>query len=245
MDMMVTFHGSTMLLATELISQVGHQSTLSGCLLSTRRMKVSQIVSSSLYSAGTIAAKLDSATGVVGVAPGVNLFIVRVFRDDGDWAYSSDLIDAAYRCKDGGANVINMSLGQDSSSQAENTAFTDLYTNHNILIVASAGNDRDSGPHYPASYDSVVSVAAIDFNKDVASISQRNDQVEIAAPGVDVLSTVPMGTGRVDSLKVSGDSYIGFRMNGSPTGSASGFLVDCGIGKNDCSDASGKICLIQ
>lgn len=52
----------------------------------------------------TIAA-VDNDEGVVGVAPGVDLFIVRVFGDDGDWAYSSDLMDAADRCIAGGAKV--------------------------------------------------------------------------------------------------------------------------------------------
>jgi serine protease len=211
-----------------------------------RIMKVSQIPCSSPYFTGIITAKANSVNGVVGVAPNIKLLIVRVFGDDGDWAYASNLIDAAYRCKDGGANVISMSLGGGGSSLFETNAYADLFTNHNILIVAAAGNDGNTQLSYPASYDSVVSVAAVDFNKDLASFSQRNNQVDIAAPGVDVLSTVPMGTGTtLGSLDVSGGSNIGIPMAGSPNGIASGTLVDCGIGKSDCTDAKGKICLIQ
>jgi serine protease len=121
------------------------------------------------------------------------------------------------------------------------------------LIVAGAGNDGDGhkehgSSFWPAYYDSVMSVAAVDLNKDVAYFSQRNNQVDIAAPGVNVLSTVPMGTGTsssLDGLDVSGGYYIGIPMTGSPIGIASGTLVDCGIGENDCNDATGKICLIQ
>jgi serine protease len=217
---------------------------------SLRLMIVSQIICSSLYFTGTIAAVSGNGEGVVGVAPGVNLFIVRVYADDVESGIlGSDLVDAANRCRARGANVINISLGGPGSSLFEKNAYADLYTIHNILIVAAAGNfgNNPGGTDpYPASYDSVMSVGAIDSNKVVASFSQRNDQVDIVAPGVDVLSTVPMGTGTaLGSLDVSGDSYIGTPMKGSPIGIVSGTLVDCGIGRIDCIAARGKICLIQ
>jgi hypothetical protein len=145
---------------------------------------------------GTIAA--NSVNGVVGVVPGVNLFIVRVFDDNGAWTYASSLVNAANKCKTGGANVISMSLGHLVFSSTENRAFADLYSS-NILIVAAAGNSGDTEMIYPASYDSVVSVAAVDSDKNVPSFSQRNAQVEIAAPGVSILSTAVMGTGSVQN----------------------------------------------
>jgi serine protease len=162
----------------------------------------------------------------------------------------SDLVAAVNRCKAGGANVINMSISGGGFSQAENATFADLLSIDNILIVAAAGNFGDTpkgtDPDYPAFYASVVSVAAIDSNKVVASFSQRNDQVDIAAPGVVVRSTVPMGRGFAGgTLDVSGDSYFGIPMFGSATGSASGLLTDCGLGVDDCTAASGQICLIR
>ncbi len=139
--------------------------------------------------AGTIAA-VNNHIGVVGVTPGtVNLYIVRVFGDNGGWAYSSDLIDAANRCKSAGANIISMSLGGSSYSATEEAAFNQL-TLEGILSIAAAGNSGNTAFSYPASYSSVMSVAAIDSNKNVASFSQRNSQVDIAAPGVNVQSTV-------------------------------------------------------
>ena len=139
--------------------------------------------------AGTIAA-VNNDFGVVGVTPGtVNLYIVRVFADDGGWAYASTLIDAANRCASAGANIISMSLGGNYPCLPEQQAFDLLYA-QGILSIAAAGDYGNTEFSYPASYPSVMSVAAIDSNKAVDLFSQRNSQVDIAAPGVYVLSTV-------------------------------------------------------
>ncbi|RDV26598.1 peptidase S8 [Alteromonas aestuariivivens] len=139
--------------------------------------------------AGTIAA-YDNFEGMVGVYPGVSIHAVKVFDNRGNWTYSSDLIEGLNQCRDAGANVINMSLGGAGSSLAEQNAFEDVAAD-GILLVASAGNDGTSTLNYPASYDSVMSVAAVNSQERRASFSQFNYQVEIAAPGVNVLSTVP------------------------------------------------------
>jgi subtilisin family serine protease len=90
-----------------------------------------------------------------------------------------------------------------------------------------------------------VSVAAIDSVKALASFSQRNDQVELAAPGVTVQSSVPTGTGSDVAAVVSGTGYEAVGMDGSATGTGSGSLVDCGIGDSPCQGAAGAVCLIQ
>ncbi|MGY3947320.1 peptidase S8 [Aeromonas allosaccharophila] len=149
--------------------------------------------------AGTIAAVGGNDMGVVGVLPAQNvpLHIIKVFGANG-WAYSSNLVGALNACKQGMSNrgftrmVINMSLGGSVPSKTEEQAFNQAY-GQNVLSVAAAGNAGNTSKSYPASYSSVVSVAAIDANKQLASFSQRNDQVELAAPGVAVLSTVPTG----------------------------------------------------
>lgn len=176
--------------------------------------------------AGTIAA-MNNALGVVGVTPGtVQLYIVRVFGNDGAWAYSSTLIDAAYKCRDAGANIISMSLGGSRSNVTERNGFATLYTTNGILSIAAAGNDGTTALSYPASYDSVVSVAAIDSNKAWATFSQYNSQVELAAPGVGVLSTVPY----VDSttLTVAGVTYTAGHIEFSARGTATGALENGG-----------------
>jgi len=140
--------------------------------------------------AGTIAAIGNNNQGVVGVNPSgkLGLHIVKVFNDAGSWAYGSDLIEAISQCKAAGATVISMSLGGSASSTAEQAAFNSAYAS-GILNVAAAGNDGDSSMSYPASYGSVMSVAAVDSAGNVANFSQYNTQVEIAAPGVGVNST--------------------------------------------------------
>lgn len=141
---------------------------------------------------GTIAAAYNGF-GVIGVSPGtVSLYIVKVYGNNCAWTYSSTLVDAAYRCRDAGAHVINMSLGGNHYSSFEDNAFRSLYQS-GILLVAAAGNSGGTEYLYPASYDSVISVAAVDQNNVVANFSQKNNQVELAAPGVFIYSTVKSG----------------------------------------------------
>ncbi|MDP1548268.1 MAG: S8 family serine peptidase [Anaerolineales bacterium] len=193
--------------------------------------------------AGTIAA-MNNALGVVGVTPGtVNIYVVRVFGNDGTWAYSSTLIDAAYKCRDAGANIISMSLGGSRSNNTEKNGFATLYNTNGILSIAAAGNAGTNANSYPASYDSVVSVAAIDANKVVADFSQYNSQVEVAAPGVGVLSTVPYLDST--SLTTDGVTYSAGHIEFSARGSASGALVDGGLCTATNAAWSGKVVLCQ
>ena len=93
----------------------------------------------------------------------VNLYIVRVFDNDGCLAYSSDLIDAANLCASVGANIISMSLGGYYPSVTEYVAFDQLNA-QGILSITAAKNTYSSGSVYPASYPSIISVAAIKSN---------------------------------------------------------------------------------
>lgn len=200
--------------------------------------------------AGTIAA-MNNQVGVIGVLPNgsINLYIVRVFDSSGS-AYLSDILAGMAECVSTGvgADVINMSFGSDESSLAEEKTFLDI-ANQGVVLVAAAGNSGTTAKSYPASYDSVISVAAVDANKNSASFSQQNDQVELAAPGVDVLSTVPTGTVStpviLSQLIVSNSLYDARNMEGSPYAEVEGPLTDCGIGAEPCPDAVGKICLIE
>lgn len=193
--------------------------------------------------AGTIAA-LNNDVGVVGVAPNgnLNLFIVKVFNAAG-WSYSSTLIAALDQCQQAGAQVVNMSLGGSFKSRTEDRAFRSAY-DAGMLSVAAAGNDGNSRRSYPASYDSVISVAAVDAAKQHASFSQYNSQVELAAPGVLVKSSVPMGTAQTANLAVASQGYNAIALAGSLLGNITGGLMDCGLGESLC-DAAGQVCLIE
>jgi len=191
--------------------------------------------------AGTIAAVGDNALGVVGVnSEGINLVIVKVFGANG-WAYSSSLVAAHDVCADNGAHITNMSLGGGGPTSSEQTAFA----NSSMLNIAAAGNDGNTAFSYPASYTSVVSVAAVDNNRQLATFSQRNSEVDIAAPGVGVKSTVPRGFGSEASVSGNGESFQGLAIDGSPNGNAAGTMINCGLGTNNCAAGGGAICLIQ
>jgi subtilisin family serine protease len=146
--------------------------------------------------AGTVAATAGNASGVVGVAPGVKLHVVKVFGDDAlaggncQWTYSSNLVNALNKCVAAGANVVSMSLGGSLKNRTEENAFKSA-NNGGVLSIAAAGNAGNKTTSYPAGYASVVSVAAVDADENVADFSQKNRDVELAAPGVAVLSTVP------------------------------------------------------
>jgi subtilisin family serine protease len=195
--------------------------------------------------AGTIAAINNKGTGVVGVNPNkqLKLHIVKVFGKDG-WAYSSDLASAANKCGAAGANVISMSLGGGRPSKTEQRAFDQLYAK-GVLSVAAAGNDGNRTVSYPAGYDSVMSIGALDENRQWADFSQYNSKVELSAPGVSVLSTVPMGAGTDSAVAVAGTSYASFPMEGSAVKSVTAALADFGIGDTPSTAVAGKVCLIQ
>jgi hypothetical protein len=124
---------------------------------------------------------------VVGVAPEAEIYTVRVFDNRGAF-YGSDIVAAAEACRDAGAKIISMSLGGPSYLGDEKRIFDALY-DQGILAIAAAGNDGDDDYSFPASYTRVMSVAAVNSNRNWASFSQYNDRVDIAAPGVNVRST--------------------------------------------------------
>lgn len=210
--------------------------------------------------AGTIAA-ISNNEGVVGVMPNqnVNLHIVKVFNESG-WGYSSGLVKAIDTCVNNGANVINMSLGGSQSSRTEENALANHY-NNGVLLIAAAGNDGNTAHSYPASYDSVVSVAAVDNQEHHADFSQATNQVEIAAPGEAILSTVTLGEGRLANITLNGQSlfdhgivphnrlvnrggsFVPEPVPGSVTAPLA--VCDTSNGNFNCGDMTGKICLTE
>ncbi|MCB1995112.1 MAG: S8 family serine peptidase, partial [Rhodoferax sp.] len=195
--------------------------------------------------AGTIAAS-NNSLGVLGVVGNGNLHlhIEKVFSGaDCGWAYSSSLVTALNRCvAAAGSNrlVINMSLGGSTSSRTERNAFDNAYAN-GVLPIAAAGNDGNTRTSYPAGYAGVVSVAAVDAAGVVADFSQQNSDVELAAPGVGVVSTTPF---KASTLSAGGASWIGVDIDGSARISVNGALVDGG----DCTASgawAGRVVLCQ
>jgi subtilisin len=140
------------------------------------------------HCAGIIGAALNGA-GVVGVAPAAYLYAVKVLNrsGSGNWSW---LIAGLDWCINNGIHVASMSLG--GTAPAAVQTMCDLAFARGVLLVAAAGNS--AGPvEHPARYGSVIAVSAIDGANQLASFSCRGPEVELCAPGVQVLSTVPGG----------------------------------------------------
>ncbi len=136
--------------------------------------------------AGTIAAKANNGVGVAGVSFNSSLAICKALNAVGSGT-TAGVANCITYLAGKGVKVISMSLGGGASSTLQ-TAVRNA-TNSGSLIIAAAGNDGDATLNYPAAYAEVVSVAATDANDARASFSNANADVEIAAAGVDVLST--------------------------------------------------------
>ena len=201
--------------------------------------------------AGTVAAA-DNGFGVIGMAPGNPLHIVKVFNAAG-WGYSSDLAKAADECASNGASIISMSLGGGRANRTEESAF-DTFTANGGLVVAAAGNDGNTTRSYPAGYESVMMIGANDADNNIAAFSQfpscRNKGktkdgycVEATAGGVNTLSTYPAGGATLATMTVDGAGFASSAMENS--GSASGDTYDFGLGDAVDAGASGKICVIS
>jgi subtilisin family serine protease len=166
--------------------------------------------------AGTIAAELNGV-GVVGVAPEVDIYALKVLSDQGSGT-SADILAAIDWCVQNHINIASMSLGGGLGitaptgqaarvpvySPTEELAYQNAY-NAGLLIIAAAGNDGEPVVMYPAAYQAPMAVGAVDQTLTLASFSDYGADLEIVAPGVDVLSTVPRGTGR-DSRVVQGSA---------------------------------------
>jgi len=152
--------------------------------------------------AGTIGAVGNNGIGIAGVNWNVQLMPLKILGADGSGTTSS-AIEALRYAVDNGAQISNNSWGGDPYSQALYDAIQYAQEAEHIF-VAAAGNgnffglgiDNDANPFYPASYDldNIVTVAATDHNDNLAIFSNYGaTSVDLAAPGVSILSTTPNG----------------------------------------------------
>ncbi|MFD3927836.1 type VII secretion-associated serine protease mycosin [Streptomyces sp. NPDC058614] len=145
----------------------------------------------------------EDADGVMGIAPEAKILPVRVILEDGDSSRTkarntrgNALAEGIRWAADHGADVINLSLGDDSASAhpepAEDEA-VQYALKKGAVVVASAGNGGEKGDHisYPAAYPGVIAATAVDDNGTRASFSTRRWYATVSAPGVDVVIADP------------------------------------------------------
>ncbi len=140
------------------------------------------------HCAGTIAAALNNSQGIAGMAQ-VRIMAEKVLNNRGD-GYSDWIANGIYHAVQQGAEVISMSFGDYDGSEVVHEAIKYAYT-AGVLIVACVGNDNRDARFYPAAYPEVISVSATDSDDGKATFSNFGEWVELAAPGVGVLSTIP------------------------------------------------------
>lgn len=141
--------------------------------------------------AGITSALANNQIGIAGIASGCDLIPIKVVDSDGV-GYYSDLIAGIRYAVDAGANIANISLGGNVYSRSLDEAVSYAMEN-GMLIVAAAGNNSSSCLSYPAAYDDVISVAALDPGFSLAGFSNYGDGLDICAPGVSIFSTLPNG----------------------------------------------------
>jgi subtilisin family serine protease len=176
-----------------------------------------------VYGHGThvagILAAASNGFGVVGVAPDTQMVALRVLDDNGEGT-ASRIIEALQWIQnynaahpDSPIRITNNSYGTGSNSSQLGAAF-DVLASSGVLHIGSAGNDGSTAGNgnnvgYPARYESVVAVAALDKNNLRASFSSTGSDVEIAAPGVAVLSTWKDGVNTAGPQPFSFEGYAG------------------------------------
>ncbi len=154
------------------------------------------------HCAGNVAARSENGKGIVGVAPNVRIMAMRFITEKGSGTTDA-AVQAIKYAVDNGAKVLSNSWGSEGDDGgAESLALREAIQyaqDQGVLFVAAAGNssynnDTPGKASVPASYphDNIISVAAIDRNNKLASFSSYGlTTVDIAAPGVDVYSSVP------------------------------------------------------
>jgi thermitase len=146
------------------------------------------------HCAGIAAAIADNAEGIAGVAPGVGLMAVKVLDARGGGS-DATIAEGVVYATDNGAKVISMSLGLYKRSKVIEDALQ-YALDHDVTLVASAGNnnaenDPVAKPHLPSTHPGVIEVAATDDKDAKAKFSNFGKTVSVAAPGVNILSTLP------------------------------------------------------
>ena len=176
--------------------------------------------------AGTIAG-VDNTIGVIGVAPGADLYAAKVLNRRGS-GWLSDVAAGIDLARTSGMHIANMSLGSSSGAATLETA-CNAAAGAGVLLVAAAGNSGDTNLTdtelgYPAAYDACVAVGATDSSDQVADFSNSGAFVDLSAPGVNIPSTFKDGQYK---------TYSGTSMASPHVAGMAALLLELGIPENE------------
>jgi len=140
------------------------------------------------HCAGIAAAVMDNNIGIAGVAQ-VKVMAEKVLSSGGSGT-SSNVASGITHAADNGANVISLSLGSSSPSSVIEDACDYAYNTKGLVIVAASGNDGQSQVGYPAAFDTVIAVGAINTNDERCDFSNYGEDLELMAPGYRIVSSI-------------------------------------------------------
>lgn len=153
------------------------------------------------HCSGTIAAGGNNGLDIAGVCWNAKIMALKFLDENGE-GFTADAATAIYYAAEMGADVISNSWGGPYYSEMLEEAI-DYAHSQGVIMVAAAGNGNSDSTHYPSFYEHMISVAATNSNDQKAPFSNYGSRVDIAAPGVDVLSLRAAGT----SLGTTHDDY--------------------------------------
>lgn len=158
--------------------------------------------------AGIAAAAIDNGVNGAGVAPLSTILPMKALNAAG-MGWESDIADAIIMATDEGADVVNMSLGSGYNDPGMEAA-VEYAVARGVVVVAAAGNSATSAPTYPAAYAGVVGVSATTSSDTRASFSNYGNYVDLAAPGVNIVSTkIGGGTERLSGTSMASPVVAG------------------------------------
>ena len=140
--------------------------------------------------AGIIGAILDNGEGGSGIAPNAEIYSYNVLPRPGGRGTTEDIVNGITGAIEDGVDIISMSLGSPHRSIVEAEAIQQAYES-GITVIAAMGNNGSNTVCFPAYYDHVIAVGAVDKDGKRAFFSNYGKWCDISAPGVDILSTVP------------------------------------------------------
>ncbi len=164
--------------------------------------------------AGVIAAEINTI-GISGVAPKCKIIPIKAF--DTDYKTKTSLIAESIikAVDDFSPDIINMSLGSSSYTETLKSA-VDYAISKGVIVIASSGNDGTDEYNYPASFDNVISVGAVDEKSTICDYSQYNDAVTVVAPGgtneTPIITLSPLAANKLMTAK--GTSFAAPQVSG-------------------------------